>query len=381
MQEKEIQDLFHRYMQGAATPNEEQALKDVLRGQQDDQLLQLLQQEWNALQTPDARFAGYDVDASWQKIVGEPRPLARVYSMRKWSWAAAAAVVLLGGAGYFLAKPKPVAPAEVVSFTDVAPGGTKATLTLADGSVVTLDSAGNQVLQQAGTTVTQQGGELVYDENGAMADITYNTLQTPRGGIFRITLQDGTRVWLNAASALRYPTAFNGKERVVEITGEAYFEVARDARRPFKVQVGDKSDIQVLGTTFNVHNYADETVSSTTLLSGAIRVSAGGQTVTLEPGQQALLAAEGLEVARDADLGKVIAWKSGAFDFDNVSLQDAMREIARWYDIDVVYENGVPPIYFGGKLPRNISLNDLLAALEVSGVRFRIDGKKLIVTK
>ncbi|MCK7553718.1 DUF4974 domain-containing protein [Chitinophaga sedimenti] len=133
----------------------------------------------------------------------------------------------------------------------------------------------------------------------------------------------------------------------------------------------------MLGTTFNVHNYADETVSSTTLLSGAIRVSAGGQTVTLEPGQQALLAAEGLEVARDADLGKVIAWKSGAFDFDNVSLQDAMREIARWYDIDVVYENGVPPIYFGGKLPRNISLNDLLAALEVSGVRFRIDGKNL----
>ncbi|UYQ94145.1 FecR domain-containing protein [Chitinophaga horti] len=378
MQEKAIQELFHRYMNGTASPEEEQLLKASLRERNDEHRLELLEAEWEGLTQPDERYAQYDVEASWRKITAQ-QP-ARVFTMRRWAWAAAAALLVATGGTYLLTREQPVQQVVVTApMPDVAPGTNKAVLVLADGSTVRLDSAGNQVLQQGATTVKQQGGQLVYDENGSAASVTYNTLQTPRGGLFRVTLQDGTNVWLNAASALRYPTAFVGKERVVEITGEAYFEVARDVRRPFKVQMGKEAAIEVLGTSFNVNNYASETASRTTLLSGAIRVTAGGQAVTLKPGQQASLAPD-IKIAQDADLGKVVAWKNGVFDFDDVSLQDAMRQIERWYDIDVVYEHGIPGIVFGGKLPRNISLKELLAALEESGVQFRIDGEKLIVT-
>ncbi|WP_295128493.1 FecR domain-containing protein [uncultured Chitinophaga sp.] len=382
MQEKEVQELLHRYMDGTATGPERQRLKTLLGDKDDAFLMQMLEAEWAGLQTIDERFASYDVEASWRKIVSPAQKPDRVHTIRRWSWAAAVALLVLGGGSYLLLR-QPTGQL-VVNNTPapyVPPGSNKATLILADGSTITLDSAGSQVLQQGAATVKQQGGQLVYDINGSEAATNYNTLRTPRGGFFRVTLQDGTNVWLNAASSLRYPTAFNGKERVVEITGEAYFEVAQNAHRPFKVMVSEKNTaIEVLGTSFNVHNYAGEPVLTTTLLSGAIRVASGGQTVVLEPGQQALVAND-IKVGKSADLAKVMAWKNGVFDFDDVSLQDAMRQIERWYDIDVVYENGIPAIYFGGKLPRNISLNDLLAALEASNVHFRIDGKKLIVTK
>lgn len=366
-------------MKGTATPGEERALKDLLQQQRpDSELLQMLEGEWNRLEQPDARFANYDVDASWKKIVHTPG--ARVRPMKRWMWAAAAAVLVLGSGAIYLLRQPTVQQASNVVAAIVAPGSNKAVLTLADGSTVTLDSAGNQVLQQGNATIKQQGGQLIYDVKNGQTAVNYNTLHTPRGGNFRITLPDGTKVWLNAASSLRYPTAFIGKERLVEITGEAYFEVAADAQLPFKVKAGNNAAIEVLGTAFNISNYTGEGPLKATLLSGAIRVSAGGQSVALKPGQQAVVNGD-ITLADHADLGKVMAWKNGVFNFDDVSLQDAMRQVERWYDIDVVYENGVPDIYFGGKLPRNISLNDLLAALEASDVHFRIENNKLIVTK
>jgi ferric-dicitrate binding protein FerR (iron transport regulator) len=296
-----------------------------------------------------------------------------VHMLRRWGWVAACGLVLLAAGIYFQGRDQE-RHIPVSSKTDVAPGGNKAILTLADGSVVTLDSAGHRTIMQG---LRQTGGRLQYDARGNdNAGISYNTLATPRGGQFQVELPDGTVVWLNAASSLRYPTAFTGKERRVEVTGEAYFEVAKNAELPFRVNVDDRAEIEVLGTRFNVNAYKNEKHLKATLLQGSVRVNR----VVLKPGQQALLA-ENIQVVNDPDLDKVMAWKNGVFNFEDASLEEVMRQLERWYDIQVVYENGIPNIRFGGKMSRNKTLGQLLRNLQDVGVHFRIEGEKLIVTR
>ncbi|MEC5145931.1 FecR domain-containing protein [Chitinophaga sp. 212800010-3] len=309
-------------------------------------------------------------------------PVHRISPFRKWSWAAAA-LLLLGSGVYFLIAHKQQSP-PVLAATParIMPGSQGAILTLADGREVVLDSMANgPVARQTGAAVVLSGGKLVYDPTGLQSrEMQYNKMTTPKGRQFQLTLSDGTRVWLNAASSIRYPAAFGSKERKVEVTGEVYFEVSRSANNPFLVSIGDKAAIEVLGTTFNVNAYDNEHVIRTTLLDGSIKVgAAAGTGIVLHPGQQASIADKKITVADHPDIEKIMAWKNGLFNFDGADLEEVMRQLERWYNIDVVYENGIPDTRFMGEMSRRIALNDLLEILRRTEVDFRIEGRKLIV--
>jgi len=310
------------------------------------------------------------------------QPRIRFLSRRSLSWAAASIILLFAAGTYFWAANKSTSTDIVADKNAViTPGKQGAILTLADGSQVVLDSLGNGVVaKQNGARIVLTNGQLAYapTENGS-GEIVFNTITTPRGRQFQVTLPDGTQVWLNAASSLRYPTAFSGRERKVEVTGEAYFEVAKNVEMPFRVSINDKAAIEVLGTHFNVNAYKNEGAIATTLLEGSVRVAAtGSKDVTLQPGQQAQIAS-GIKVIENANIDKVTAWKNGLFYFEGTSLAEIMRQLERWYDIEVVYEKGVPDIEFEGEMTKDVSLNGLLDMLGKTELHFRIEGRKLII--
>jgi ferric-dicitrate binding protein FerR (iron transport regulator) len=264
---------------------------------------------------------------------------------------------------------------------DVAPGGDKAILTLADGSTVVLDDAQNGTLAQQGSSkVIKLGGKLVYDPaNKNSREIVYNTIATPNGGQYQLELPDGSLVWLNATSSIHFPTLFVGKERRVEITGEAYFEIAKNRDMPFIVTVNN-AEVQVLGTHFNVNAYNDEENVKTTLLEGSVKFVSGDNINMLRPGQQSQLTNNGLiKLVSNVDVEEVVAWKNGMFDFENAGIETVMRQLARWYDVEIEY-NGKTDDLFIAEMRRNIKLSDALKALELTGkVKFDIQGKKIIV--
>jgi len=264
---------------------------------------------------------------------------------------------------------------------DVLPGGDKATLTLADGSTVVLDDARNGTLAQQGSSkVIKVGGKLLYDPtNNNSREIVFNTISTPNGGQYQLELPDGSLVWLNATSSIHFPTSFVGKERRVEITGEAYFEVAKNRDMPFIVTVNG-SEVQVLGTHFNVNAYSDEDNVKTTLLEGSVKFVSGTNVNTLKPGQQSQLASNGLiKLVSNVDVDEVVAWKNGMFDFENAGIETVMRQLSRWYDVEIEYK-GKTDDQFIAEMRRNIKLSDALKALELTGkVKFEIQGKKIIV--
>jgi ferric-dicitrate binding protein FerR (iron transport regulator) len=268
-------------------------------------------------------------------------------------------------------------------------------LTLANGDKVILDSVQNGSLGvQANMKIVKiTSGVLAYkraasDELRETSGLLYNTVATPRGGQYQVILADGSKVWLNASSSLRFPTSFSGKQRNVELTGEAYFEVAKDAARPFKVTVlpgaggGGAREVEVLGTSFNVMAYGDEKMIQTTLVDGAVKVRNGRDENILAPGQQAqsVLGAPGQRVIADADVAAAVAWKNGYFNFNKEDLRTVMRQLARWYDVDVSYTGNNNERVFWGGMQRDLSLSAVLRILEKSGVQFSIDGKKVIVT-
>jgi ferric-dicitrate binding protein FerR (iron transport regulator) len=309
----------------------------------------------------------------------------RIPFLRRWGWAAAASVILLLGiSAYFLVYQKHKVPAVLAKKNvDIPPGKEGAVLTLADGSQVLLDSLGNGLIaMQNGAQALIKNGALVYDVTGkATGEVLYNTMSTPKGRQFSLLLPDGTKVWLNAASSIRYPTVFAGKERKVEVTGEAYFEVEKNTALPFKVNIDNRAEIEVLGTSFNVNAYQEETRIRTTLLDGLVRVSKAGRAALVQPGQQAQITND-ITIVNNADIEKVMAWKKGAFNFEGLSLQEAMRQLERWYDIEVVYEGEVPDIRFWGKTSRTIPLEGLLKALSGAQLKFRIQqGRKLVIMK
>jgi len=327
-----------------------------------------------------------------------PANKTRLISLGGWrKWAVAAVLLLIAGkfifdstrSGSLPAKPSPnQVPA--IATTDRPPGTQNAILTLGDGTRIALDSAANGNLAQQGSTkVIKLNGQIAYTSNGKIAgeEPLLNTISTARGNQYMLILPDGTKVWLNAASSMRFPTAFKGNERKVEITGEAYFEIAKDASRPFKVMTGG-GEVQVLGTHFNVNAYADEPTVKTTLLEGAVAVRKDNARLVLSPGQQAKFrpqtqssgSGSPISLIRDVDTGHETAWKDGFFWFDNTDLPTLMRQVARWYDVEVEFKGNITDDSFSGKVSRSVPLSRLLKVLEQYEINFKVEGKKIIIS-
>lgn len=264
---------------------------------------------------------------------------------------------------------------------DISPGGNKAVLTLSDGRKLILDSAvDGTVTTQGNTNITKSDGQLEYVNAATNSELLYNTISTPKGGQYRLTLSDGSKVWLNAASSIYYPVAFTGKERTVIITGEVYFEVAKNIAKPFKVKIND-AVVEVLGTAFNVNAYANEPVVSTTLAEGSIKFTKGAANVVLKPGQEAQLNEQGQIQTLAANLEEKLAWKEGHFLFKDAPIESIMRQVERWYDAEIVYKDK-PADHFNMELSRNIPVSRVLRFLELTNlVHFKIENKKIVVSK
>lgn len=411
MSDKRLRYLFYRWFDKTATSDERAELMALFgRTENDDETRALLQETWDKLEEEKV-FSEEQSQAMLNKILrpegteGIVRDIGvdggRGRGMRRWMMAAA--VVLLLGVGMWLLAGRHASSGIVSSPAiretkpiDVpAPNGNNAILTLADGSTVVLDSVKNGELARQGDAQVSKAnaGRLVYNTldqasntpGQAPVAIVYNTVSTRRGGQFQIVLPDGSKVWLNTVSSLRFPTAFTGTERVVELKGEAYFEVAKNAAQPFVVHVStaeDKGmDVRVLGTQFNVMAYDNEAEIRTTLLEGAVKVMKGDKSRVLAPGEQAKVDKQGgLTLDAKADVDLAMAWKNGFTSFKSADIRSIMRQVERWYDIDVVYEGNVPERTFSGGISRDANLSELIRLLEVSKIHFKIEGRKLIVT-
>jgi transmembrane sensor len=279
---------------------------------------------------------------------------------------------------YYLSHEKRLDRQAVVSSenqrTDIPAGRTKASLRLADGQMLLLDSAADGLIaKQGGVNVLLSHGGLAYEKQAHEAQTAYNTLFTRNGEQYSLTLSDGTRVWLNAASSLRFPVEFTGRERRVELSGEGYFEVAKEAGRSFYV-TSNGQEVQVLGTHFDVDGYVGHL--ETTLLEGRVRVN--GKTV-LSPGQQSRLKNGRIAVKNDVDVDAVIAWKDGRFNFNNADISDIMQQLERWYDIQVVFQGRRTTDLFYGTIPRSASLEQVLRMLQNSRVHFDLQGRRLVL--
>lgn len=325
--------------------------------------------------------------ARLQQLIAEKDSGVRALPSPRNTWykiAAAAAVLLLIATGIYLFRTPAASPAiaQQPPATDVAPGSNKAILTLADGSRISLDDAATgKVAQQAGVQISKtKSGQLVYtiDNTTTTAAVSsYNTIQTPNGGEYQVNLPDGSKVWLNAASSLSFPVAFTGNERSVKLSGEAYFEIApTNNAAPFRVIVNEMT-VLVLGTHFNIMAYASEKSINTTLVQGAVKITSGKASTVLSPGQQARLT-DHITIL-DTDTDDAIAWKNGMTVFKNADIQSIMRQISRWYDVEVEYQGDIPERLFTGKIPRNVNVSKVLKVLELSHIHFRIAGKKIIV--
>lgn len=306
-------------------------------------------------------------------------PVIRLASHRLIRYAAAAIILLAFGTflvtRYTNNSPTIAATRPLPSNT-IKPGTQKAMLTLADGSVVTLDSTANGKIAQQGATQVLKlaNGQICYKAANATdkeGKVAYNVMSTPMGGQYQLILPDGSNVWLNAGSSITYPTAFPGNTREVKITGEVYFEVAKDKNKTFRVIAGDQ-EVEVLGTHFNINAYTDEAHIKTSLLEGAVKVNK----VLLQPGQ-----AFTQGKVEPTNVDQDVAWKNGVFNFNNQTLSQVMRQLARWYDLEIVYPRGIPLKEYGGEIGRNLTLDQVLKGLENSGIHFQLNGKRLMVGK
>ncbi|CAL1516762.1 FecR domain-containing protein [Chitinophaga sp. MM2321] len=375
---------------GQLLPDELEELQAAIRSGQYDALIQedirvLLEQMdehplWTATRS----------DKLWQQLTTQTfnapveKPLQRIPLLKTAWFRYAAAVIILSSVGTFFwlntstIKPAIVHTIPTSPVNDIAPGGDKAILTLADGSTIVLDKADNGNLAQQGDIkiVKRKNGQVEYVKSGSTntpeSAVSYNTMQTPNGGQYQLTLPDGTRVLLNAASSVSYPVSFTGKQRIVSVTGEVYFEVAPDPAHPFIVKTY-KEEIIVLGTAFNINSYTDEPAIKTSLLKGVIRINDR----LLKPGEAYI---NGNIIP--TDIAQDLAWKNGIFDFNHLPLKKVMKQLARWYDIEIVYEGEIPGFEFYGEAQRSLKLADVLEALSGMGVRFKIEhNRRLIVSK
>lgn len=377
-QKNRLAYLFRKYLDKTCTPQEREELFQYFsEAHNDEELKKQIEATWND------QFSVHDQDDKqanliFQNIISaETQP--KVRRMGFWKYVAAACFVLAVGVGsYFLLFTKTEKPIQIVSLppADVeAPKITKATITLADGKTVSIDSL-SSVVQSNVQLLKTADGKIIY--SGDASEIIYNTLTNPRGSkVIDMQLSDGSHVWLNAGSSVTYPVAFAGNERKISISGEAYFEVAHDASKPFFVSKGDMN-VQVLGTHFNVNAYDDEDNIKVTLLEGSVKVNNKNSEGLLKPRQQAQVSSN-VKVISNVDVEQVMAWKNGLFSFDNADLPSVMRQLARWYDIEVEYAGKIPEGRFEGKIVRDLSLSQLLKVLSSTRIHHKMEGNNKII--
>jgi transmembrane sensor len=393
-----LQYLVSKYLDDSCTPEELAEFWRLIGDVKDETPMQAaLQNLWQQSK------AGHDTPAmGWaqvlQTVYDKARPAlveqAEIIPLRKRPvirWAAAAVIVLsLGAAAYWLFNDKQAGSTAVVAATTIqdvqAPQSNRATITLANGKTVYLDSAANGSLatQSNVLLIKLADGQIAY--KGAASELVYNTLTNPMGSkVIDMTLSDGSRIWLNAGSSITYPVTFVANERNVEISGEVYFEVAHNAAKPFRVRHG-AMEVQVLGTHFNVNAYDDEPEVKVTLLEGAVKISnrqsaiGNAESAILKPGEQAALTADSrLTIHDNANLAQVMAWKNGLFSFSGADLTTVMRQLARWYNIQVKYEGQIPARKFSGEITHDLTLSQLMNGLQSLGIQFSIEGRTMIV--
>ncbi|MDB5157132.1 MAG: FecR protein [Mucilaginibacter sp.] len=371
---EKLQELSAKWLKGTITAEE----------------LELLE-EWYNREPSNVHWQAGDADVEQLRerllynidiVREEDVPVRRLITTPRLLKAAAILVFVLIAALYYkTTKPVMVANNLKPKPTE-APNSNKAVLTLANGSKVVLDNAGNGLIAKQGNTQIKktQEGKLIYNNNDQTATAAIpeiNTISTPAGGKYQITLPDGSKVWLNALTALKFPTSFKGKERVVELNGEAYFEVAKNKEMPFKVKMANNTTIQVLGTHFNIMAYANESSIKATLLEGSINVQKGNLSKMMVPGQEAKITDE--ISLKPVNTEEAVAWMNGLFSFDQTDIRTVLRQIERWYNVDVVYEGPVPDNKITGYISRSSNLPEVVKMLELSGVKITIDGKKIKV--
>ncbi|MFT3825768.1 MAG: FecR domain-containing protein [Chitinophagaceae bacterium] len=360
------------------------------------------------------KFNDYDREQNWNKIVAALGldMEASVYSLEprkgyRKLYAAAAAILLLlavGGWYYLTQGSKPPQPAAVTTIpqnepsaehgksvykNDVQPGGNKALLTLANGTVIDLNDATSGILaEESGIAIRKTGdGKLEYQATVIPGKdvVGFNSLSTPAGGQFQIRLPDGSVIWLNAATTIKFPLSFSGDDREVKLTGEAYFEVATQIadghKTPFKVKVGNNAAIEVLGTHFNVSSYAGDSKVKTTLLEGSVKIVKNNRSSILKPGQQAVIGkSDEIEVVKKTDTNEAVAWKNGEFKFESADIKEVMGQISRWYNVDVIYDGDFSNVHFSGTMSRYVSVIKILDMLQLTGeIHFVVDGRKVTV--
>lgn len=392
MEEKDFSDLIAKYLSGNASQAE----------------IALVEEYYKRLETKGKSLqnSGSDYmlrDEMLNKIreqIEEPVLERNIFSNTRYRryWAAAATILILLSSGlyFYETKTQPQTLAiqnSPVRINDIAPGGNKAILTLADGSKIVLDDAQQgEIAVQSGVSITKAAeGQLIYEvrhlEGGTTersfpaVEMTYNAIETPKGGQYQINLPDGSKVWLNAESSLKYPAIFSGTARKVELTGEAYFEISPNKLRPFKV-VSAGQVVEVLGTHFNINAYSNESMIRTTLIEGSVKVSeSSANTVSyLKPGEEASNK-KGEILIRSANVEQAMAWKNGNFQFNDMYLVDIMRQLERWYDVEIDY-SAIPHTRYNAYMSRNLNLSRVLEILEVTGrVKFRIEGKTIKISK
>jgi transmembrane sensor len=395
--QQQLKEIFQRYINKECTEqevkfllehfkidNHETALRDIIANKLNEYPIENLEQLPQMNRKFDEMFAGIlsKIDEA-EATEAEPedgQKNSRSFLLKAIAGVSMVIIVFQGIYYYKVNKPDIIAKNKAVK-QGIMPGSNKAILTLQDGSKIVLNDAKDGVLARQGNAkvVKLNNGQLVYDKtNVAPQKELLNTMTTPRGGQYKLTLPDGTNVWLNASSSITYPTAFVGKKRNVSITGEAYFEVTKDKTRPFHVTAGNQT-IEVLGTHFNVMAYADESAIRTTLLEGSVKITGGNGAGILKPGEQGVVDKSGSLKIGPALTDEAVAWKNGCFKFNRVDIKYIMRQLGRWYDVDVVYEGQVKTDEFVGTISRSENIVQALHLLELTNVHFKIRDKKIIV--
>lgn len=364
---KEAKELLEKYKSGKCSPREKLLLQKWFHHLNEDELTGLTEADLKAAKKEFRKKIATEIsishaDSLWPRIIS----------------AASIVIIISVGTLFYLDYIKKSKAKHAISEVknDISPGGNIATLTLADGRKISLTDAENgQLAEQSGIKISKTAdGQLVYsisNTENSSPSLSYNTIETPPGGQYQIALPDGSKVWLNSASSLRYPVRFSGNERRVEISGEAYFEVAHNSRMPFRV-INSSQIVEVLGTHFNIMAYPDESSTNTTLLEGSVRIIKENKSKIISPGQQTRVKNGDIDVAT-VDVTQVTAWKEGYFMFKNEDIQSIMRQISRWYNLEVKYEGHIPEKVFGGKISRSRNVSEVLEVLESTGsIRFKI---------